>query len=334
MSNLEPLITVRDVTRSFGDDAGVFDLNFTVEPGLIFGLVGPSGSGKTTTVRLLTGLHRPDSGELRVFGQEPRAFTTAVRDQLAYMPQHFVLYPSLSVWENLNFMASIYGQPYTGRRRHLHDLLDFVDLGKARQRLARDLSGGMQRRLMLACALVNDPLLLFADEPTAGIDPVLRGRFWEHFRALRDAGRTLFVTTQYIGEVAYCDYVAVMREGRLLHLDTPTGLRRRALGGDVLRFQVEPALESVALRRLVSHDLVKEVRRARGQPGLLHVYTSEAGAVLPQLITLLGEEPAVPVLVAEEYLPPFDEIFVMLMEQSEARDGAAAAALLEEEVAR
>jgi ABC-2 type transport system ATP-binding protein len=331
MSNVQPLIDVQNVTRDFGNGAGVFDLSFFVEPGLIFGLVGPSGSGKTTTTRLLTGLHRPDSGQLRVFGQEPRVFTTSVRDQLAYMPQQFVLYPTLTVWENLNFMASIYGQPYTGRFRHLNDLLEFVDLSDARHRLGRDLSGGMQRRLMLACALVNDPLLLFADEPTAGVDPVLRGRFWEHFRALRDAGRTLFVTTQYIGEVAYCDYVAVMRDGRLLHLDTPTGLRRRALGGDVVRIQVEPQYEQDALRRLYAHELANEVRRARGNPGLIYVYTNEAKSALPQLITLLSEAPSISVLVAEEYQPPFDEVFVMLMEQS---DPASPGVLLEEEVGR
>jgi ABC-2 type transport system ATP-binding protein len=188
---------------------------------------------------------------------------------------------------------------------------------------------------MLACALVHDPQLIFADEPTAGIDPVLRGRFWEHFRELRDAGRTLFVTTQYIGEVAYCDIVGVMRDGRLLYLDTPDGLRRRALGGEVIRIEVEPQHVQAALRRVYDHPQVHDVRRSRSTQGLIYAYTNDAGAVLPQLITRLTQEPAVPVIVAEEYLPPFDDVFIMLMEQSEQQEqqnAAVEAKMLEREV--
>src|SRR4029079_11244091 len=143
--------------------------------------------------------------------------------------------PQLSVWENLNFVASLYGMPLLGRGKRLNSLLDFVELSEHKRKLGTQLSGGMQRRLAVAAALVNDPILIFADEPTAGIDPVLRAKFWENFRALREQGRTLFVTTQYVGEAAYCDFVGVMRDGRLIEMDTPQNLRRKAQGGEVIR---------------------------------------------------------------------------------------------------
>ena len=132
------------------------------------------------------------------------------------MPQQSALYPQLTTIENLNFVASLYGIFPLGRGKRLHALLEFVELYDARNRLVSQLSTGMQRRLAIAAALVNEPQLIFADEPTAGIDPILRAKFWNNFRQLRDEGRTLFITTQYVGEAAYCDYVGVMRAGRLI----------------------------------------------------------------------------------------------------------------------
>jgi len=311
------MIDAQGVTRAFTDDAGVFDLTFEVPTDTIFGLIGPSGSGKTTTVRLMTGLYKPDRGSLRVLGREPAKFSTRTRERLGYMPQQFVLYPNLTVWENLNFVASLYGLGYFKRRRRLTYVLDLVELGDVRRRLGSQLSGGMQRRLELACALVHDPLLLFADEPTAGIDPVLRGKLWEHFRELRDEGRTLFVTTQYVGEAAYCDLVGVMREGRLLHVDTPDGLRRTALGGEVIKLVVPPAHALDAQQQLQRHRAISDVRRSRSQPGLLYVYTEDAGSTLPLIFELFKDHPDITIEQAQEYQPPFDDIFIRLMEQAE-----------------
>ncbi|GAB4437428.1 MAG: ABC transporter ATP-binding protein [Chloroflexi bacterium OHK40] len=314
-----PIIELRGATLRFSDDAGVEELNLTVEPGTIVGLIGPSGSGKTTTVRLLTGVYRPQAGSVRVLGQTPARGNRRLRQQIGYVPQLFTLYPTLTVWENLNFVASLYGMPYLGRRRRLKAVLEFVELSTATQRLGRDLSGGMQRRLSLACALAHDPTLIFADEPTAGIDPVLRTRFWEHFRQLRDAGRTLFVTTQYVGEVANCDQVGVMRDGRLVIMDSPDGLRRRALGGEVVRLVVEPQGSREAAQALLRHPAVSDVRRARDEPGALFVTVEGASEALPVIIRLLGETPGVIVRTAEEYQPPFDDILVTLLRQEEGR---------------
>ena len=311
------MIDSKNVSRVFSEAVGVFDLSFTIPSGAIFGLIGPSGCGKTTTVRLLTGLYEPDRGSLSVLGQTPSTFSARIREQIGYMPQQFVLYPYLTVGENLNFVASLYGMGYFSRRQRVKHVLDLVELRDARNRLSSQLSGGMQRRLELACALIHDPLLLFADEPTAGIDPVLRSKFWDYFRELRNQGRTLFLTTQYVGEAAYCDLVGVLRAGRLLHLDTPEGLRRTALGGQVIKLVVAPAHALDAAQLLARHPAVTDVRRAHSQPGLLYVYVDAADATLPLIFALFQDHPDISIEQAEEYQPPFDEIFIQLMQQAE-----------------
>lgn len=309
-----PIIDLHNVGLSFGESAGVADLSFYVEPGTIFGLIGPSGCGKTTTIRLMTGIYRPDSGDLQVLGRSPYRFGAGQRERIGYLPQQFVLYPNLTAWENLNFAASLYGMGWFSRRRRLEQALAFVELGDARHRLGRQLSGGMQRRLSLACALIHEPDLIFADEPTAGIDPLLRDKFWRSFRDLRDAGRTLLITTQYVGEAAYCDMVGVMDEGRLIHIDTPAGLRRTALGGEVIRLIVDAERRYDARDRLQTMPVVHDVRRSHEAPDAIYAYVERAAEALPAIFAAMREEPEITVHSAEEYQPPFDDVFVALLD--------------------
>lgn len=316
----ETPIELQNVTRIFQPNTGVFDLDLCVPAGTIVGLIGPSGSGKTTTVRLMLGLLKPDTGEVTVLGETPTQFSKRTRERIGYMPQQFVLYPNLTVQENLRFVASLYGMGYFSRRGRLEEVLQFVELADVRDRLGGQLSGGMQRRLELACSLVHDPLLLFADEPTAGIDPVLRSKFWAYFRELRDEGRTLFITTQYVGEAAYCDLVGVMREGRLVLVDTPEELRRKALGGEVIKIAVDQRFIFRAAQVLQRQPGVSLVRVARDEAGGLYVHVDDAGEALPGIIQALNDHPDIVVKQAEEYLPPFDDVFVMLMRQMEQTD--------------
>lgn len=228
------------VRKVFPNGDGVQHLDVTIPAGRIFGLVGPSGSGKTTTVRLLLGVHAPDAGELRVLGQEPINFSAADRQRIGYLPQESLLYPELSLRHNLDFMASIYGMPWrtkvvpTGSARRararVDEVLEKVGLADRQKRRLAHASGGEKRRLALAAALVHDPELLILDEPTAGIDPVLRQELWRHFTDLRDEGRSVIVTTQYVAEADNCDEVAILVEGRLLHVGTPSELKREAFG--------------------------------------------------------------------------------------------------------
>ncbi len=227
-----PVIEVRGVRVVYGDQPALDGIDLVVQPGSIVGVIGPSGCGKSTLVRAITGIERPTEGEVRVFGIDPAAATSRQRGRLGYMPQLPVLFPHLSVAANLSFVASLYWVPWRGRRSRLAGLLDLVDLGPHRRKLVAELSGGMQRRLTLAATLVHDPRLLVLDEPTAGVDPLLRERFWSHFRNLRDEGRTIVVPTQYVNEAVSCDTVAVMAAGRLLIVETPDRLVELAYDGD------------------------------------------------------------------------------------------------------
>lgn len=320
-SSVNAVIDMRNVSKHFGDKVAVNDMTLTVPEGQIFGLVGPSGCGKTTTIRMLTGVYVPTHGELQVLGETPQTFDRHARERIGYMPQLFVLYPTLTVWENLNFVASMYGLLWWRRRKRLEEVLDFVELSPARNSLARDISGGMKRRLELACALVHNPELLFADEPTAGVDPVLRGKFWDHFRELKQQGHSLLITTQYVAEVEYCDQVAVMRNGRLLMVDTPEGLRQRALGGEIIRLSVD--IEDEQNARRIAHQLpyvTRTIRPNDAPGGTLDLYVDDAGSRLPDVLRAMGEDPSIDTRNVQEYQPPYDEVFITLMHQAAADD--------------
>jgi ABC-2 type transport system ATP-binding protein len=307
-------VALEHASKSFGDTHAVIDLSFSVSKGQIFGLIGPSGCGKTTTVRMVTGIHAPDKGRVLVLGREPRKFTAAIRERIGYMPQHFVLYPELSVRENLDFAASCYGVGLRGRGQRLREMIDFVELGEARHTPAGEISGGMQRRLELACTLIHEPDLIVVDEPTAGIDPVLRQKFWNHFRELRDRGRTLFVTTQYVTESEYCDVVAAMKGGRMVAMGSPDVVRQVAMGGEIVNVVAE-GLTRALVATIEAVDGVRSVRRV--SPDEVSVTVDEAGAATPLIVAALQGAGAT-VANVSEYRPNFDEVFVRLMENQAA----------------
>jgi ABC-2 type transport system ATP-binding protein len=309
-------ITAQQVTKEFNGEIAVRDLSIRIPRGSIFGFIGPSGSGKTTTIRLLTGIYAPSQGSVLTLGKDPKHFSSSLRGRIGYMPQLFVLYPDLSVWENMNFVASLYGMRVFGRKKRLNLLLDFVELGEHRGKLTRNLSGGMQRRLALASTLVHDPDLIFLDEPTAGIDPVLRKKFWEHFRELQDSGRTLFVTTQYVGEAAYCDYVGIMAEGRLLSVDTPVGLRHRAYGGEIVDLESKLAIPYEKIVALQNLPIVKGRVRVMS-PNSLRIIVENASTAIPDFITWCNQN-GLEVESAKEYVPPFDDVFVQIIQMEAA----------------
>jgi len=310
-------ISMDNASLDFGGGAGVFDLNFSLPRGAILGMIGPSGCGKTTTIRLLNGIFGPTAGEVRVFGKDPLQFNETDKARIGYIPQQFILYPTLSAEENLHFLGGIYGMSASERKVKIRSLLEFIDMLEARKRLASKLSGGMQRRLMLAGALLHEPDFLIADEPTAGIDPILRARIWENFRALRDQGKTLLVTTQYVGEAAYCDQVAVMRKGRLITVDTPKGLQRQAMDGEVIHLQVEESQLVACMRFLEDLPQVTKAERVDGEADGMYIYVEDAGKELPNLLTILRDQRGITPKNAEPYLPAFDEVFVRLIQKAE-----------------
>jgi ABC-2 type transport system ATP-binding protein len=313
-------VVANEIGKKFGDHEVVQGLTFEVKRGTIFGVIGPSGCGKTTTIRMLLGVMRPTSGELRVIGREPHKFRRRDRERLGYMPQQFVLFPELSVSENMGFSASIYGMSFFGRGSRIRRTLELVELWDARNRPAGQLSGGMQRRLELAATLIHNPDVLFLDEPTAGIDPVLRAKFWDHFRALRDEGRTIIVTTQYVTEAEYCDEILVLKDGQKIAVGTPDDVRQMAMGGEVVTV-TGPDLSSRAVVAIREVDGVKSVSWAARDR--LDVIVEDAGPMVPTLLDALRAAEIEVEEVTEQH-PSFDEVFVKLMaDEGETGDGRA-----------
>jgi ABC-2 type transport system ATP-binding protein len=310
-SEADPVV-MEGVSRTFGDVRAIDQISLIVPTGTILGLIGPSGSGKTTTIRTLTGALQPTSGTVRVLGENPREFRRGTRERIGYAPQLFVLYADLSARENVDFVGALFGMLWRKRRRRVREVLTLLGLWEARGRRASQLSGGMQRRLELACALVHEPALLFLDEPTAGVDPLLRQKIWDELRRLRDERRTILVTTQYVGEAEYCDIVALIAGGRLIALGSPEELRRQALGGEVIRVETRSAFDAADLGTIPG---VIEVRQPR--PRELLVIAENAGEAMPRVVDSIAARRG-EVVSSREYRPTFDEVFAELVRRNEA----------------
>ena len=302
-----PAIVIEGLVRRFGDVVALDGIGLTVPAGSLLGMIGPSGAGKTTAIRILTGGLRPTAGLVRVLGEAPAHFGRRTRARVGYMPQLFSLYPDLTAGENLDFVASLFGMLFLRRRRRVRAVLELVDLWDARKRRAADLSGGMQRRLELACALIHEPVVLFLDEPTAGLDPLLRQTVWAELHRLRDRGRTIVVTTQYVGEAEECDAVALISEGRLAALARPEDLRRSATGGDVLEIETTGVIEPSVIADL---SMVRAVDQRAGRRFLVTV--DDAGLAAPAIVGAI-EGAGAGVTSSREYRPSFDDVFATLV---------------------
>lgn len=233
----EPVVQVSSLTRRFGDFVAVDHVTFEIEGGEVVGYLGPNGSGKTTTIRMLLGLLRPSEGRATVLGFDAFRQSEAVRTHAGYMSQKFALYDDLTVLENLTFYGGVYG---IGDPARIRATLEQVGLTGHEPTLARSLSAGWRQRLALGIALVHRPQLLFLDEPTSGVDPTARLAFWDLIYELAQSGVTILVTTHYMDEAEYCERVGIMRDGRLLAMDTPSNLKHQIVPGDVWEIFVQP----------------------------------------------------------------------------------------------
>jgi ABC-2 type transport system ATP-binding protein len=266
-----PPVVVRSLSRRFGDFTAVDGVTFDIRPGEIFGFLGPNGAGKTTTIKMLTGLLAPTDGGGWVAGLDIRSERSAIKSRIGYMSQRFSLYTDLTVGENIELFAGLYGVHGARLEERRRWILEMAELSEAARRPTAELPLGWKQRLALGCALVHEPSILFLDEPTSGVDPVARRRFWDLIDDLADRGTTVFVSTHYMEEAEYCHRLALLNRGRLIALDTPRALRTRV---------VEPILE------VRTDDAPGAVDALRGAPGVLdaamfgralHVTVRDAG---------------------------------------------------------
>ncbi len=244
------------LTKTFDDLMAVDTLTFTVAEGEIFGLVGPDGAGKTTTMRLLTSIMEPTSGEAWVAGHHVVREAERIKEKIGYMSQRFGLYPDLSVMENIDFYADIYGVPRKGRAEKIDGLLAFSNLTPFKKRLAGNLSGGMKQKLGLACALIHTPKVLFLDEPTNGVDPVSRRDFWRILYQLLREKVTIFVSTAYLDEAERCNRLALLDRGRIIGLGTPDEVKRMMRAAILEVRTSQPRKATELLRGVLGADSV------------------------------------------------------------------------------
>ena len=220
----EKVIEVRDMVKKFGDFYANDHLNFDVYKGEIFGFLGANGAGKTTAIRILCGLSKPSSGDIRVAGYDVYSQNEQIKKHIGYMSQKFSLYEDLSIKENIRLFAGIYGLSARRIREKSAELLKKLQFEHAGDKLIRDIPLGWKQKLAFSVAVFHEPEIVFLDEPTGGVDPITRRQFWEMIYEKSNEGYTIFVTTHYMDEAEYCDRVSVMVEGKIVALDTPKAL--------------------------------------------------------------------------------------------------------------
>lgn len=304
MTDADFAIDVRGLVKRFGAKTVVDGFSIQVPRGEIYGFLGPNGSGKTTTIRLLCGLLTPDAGEGTCLGLDIRTESAAIKRQVGYMTQKFSFWEDLSIAENLDFVARMYGVP--DRRQRVRDALDRLGLTNRRDQLAGELSGGWKQRMALAACILHEPRLLLLDEPTAGVDPKARREFWDEIHALTRAGLTVLVSTHYMDEAERCHRIAYIAYGKLM----ARGTVEEVIAGSKLRTWA-----------VSGPDLAGMARELEGRPGVemvavfgtrLHVSGTDAAAVQAALEPWM-HAPGVTV-AAEE--PTLEDVFIHLMNQS------------------
>ena len=309
--NDEFLIEVNNVSKLFGDTAAVDGLNLQVRPGEMVGLVGPDGAGKTTAMRLLCGALQPSSGSMRVAGYAIPGQVEKAREEIGYLAQRFSLYGDLTVRENLNFFGEVFDMEDAERAERSKDLLRFAGLEEFANRPAAALSGGMQKKLGLACALVHKPKVLLLDEPTGGVDPVARQEFWHLLIGLLRGGSAVLVSTPYMDEAMRFNRVIFMNHGRALKQGAPRALIA-GLAGQILELAAEPQM---AARDIAVRD--PDVEDVHSFGGYLHLRVRAADAVTRRLPAQL-KAAGVTMSHLHPVPPTLEDVFIQLLESEGA----------------
>jgi len=305
-----PAIAAQGLTKTFGTLTAVDQLQFSVYPGEIFGLVGPDGAGKSTSLRMLATIMDGDSGTARIAGFDISSQAAEVKDHLAYMSQRFGLYQDLTVGENIDFYADLYGMSRKGRQARIEELLDFSHMRPFIGRKAGNLSGGMKQKLQLVCALIHTPKVLLLDEPTNGVDPVSRRDFWRILHRLRRQEVAMLITTAYLDEAERCDRLGLIDRGRLMAVGTP-GEIKELMVGEILAIRSRQARQVVSLLR--GKSFTQSVNLFGDT---VHLVCGDSEATAGQVARLLGEANLQHEQV-KRTRPSLEDVFVSLLGKSE-----------------
>jgi ABC-2 type transport system ATP-binding protein len=308
-----PAIVVDKLCKRFGDFAALDDVSFDVGRGEIMGFLGPNGAGKSTLIRVLCGLLRPTSGRAVVAGIDITDDPEAVRRRIGYMSQKFSLYGDLSVVENLRFFGGIYGVS----KRTIADRVAFaVEMAGLRGRenaLVAELAGGWKQRLALGCAILHKPAVLFLDEPTSGVDPSSRRRFWNLIHDLSADGVSVLVSTHYMDEAEYCMRIAMIAAGRLIALGTPHDLKQQSIGGELIELQCDDV--GAAIELVARNPAVRDVAVFGNT---LHLLVDDADSVAPAMCADLAGQ-GVAGARARRIAPSMEDMFVHLVRSAKSQ---------------
>lgn len=306
---MNEVIVITGLSKSFDDRKAVDGLDLTVNRGEMFGIVGPDGSGKTTTIRMLCGILSPTSGTATVLGSDIIKNPDTVKAEIGYLSQRFTLYGDLSIDENIEFFAEI-NKVYEYKQRR-EELLEFTRLKPFRDRLAEKLSGGMKQKLALACTLIHQPKIIFLDEPTTGVDPVSRRDFWRILQNLLKSGITIIMTTPYLDEAERCMRVALMNEGRIMHVDTPLNLKK-LMKGEIV--------EIVCERVRDAHNILKNdpgIGEVQAYGDRLNVIVQKSSSDIPRIIARLAVN-GITVENSRVITPSLENVFISLLTKGKA----------------
>jgi ABC-2 type transport system ATP-binding protein len=244
-------ISVNNLTKKFGNFTAVNSISFDIKKGEIFGFLGPNGAGKTTTIRMLCALIDPTSGSATVGGFDIGKQTNEIKNIIGYMSQKFSLYDDLTVSENIDFFAGIYQTPRNTRKQRKQEIVNIAELTGKEDTLTGELASAMKQHLALGCALVNNPMIIFMDEPTAGVDPIARKQFWGTIKELARKGVTVLVTTHYMDEAENCDRIALISDGVIVACDTPENLKKDRMAGSLYEVDCTNVMKGLEVLRKV-----------------------------------------------------------------------------------
>lgn len=313
----ETIIQTDKLTRDFGQITAVDQLDLEVKAGEIFGLVGPDGAGKTTTIRMLATVMRPSDGRATVAGFDAVKEAEAIKARIGYMAQEFSLYGDLSVAENLAFFADVFDVRGETRRQRTQRLLEFARLTDFTGRHAAQLSGGMQKKLALTCALIHQPDILLLDEPTNGVDPVSRREFWEILMDLRLQGVTILVSTPYMDEAERCSRVGLIYQGRLIAVDTPEKIKAQ-IKEELIELRPTGEKQDMGLMKEAEAAVtdLEGVSEVQTYGDLLHILVDDAQQRMPQVEEALAER-SIRAEGMRQTQARMEEVFISLMRQQQ-----------------